>query len=118
MLPPFLFLYLGMKENKVNLQEYSEHVDVIVDAARQSFGKALVDECFTKYLPTVSLGLMMLHIQDPTKALPDMEMVLFCMAKELSTIKPKYRAKHLTKQSVINSILDEALEMTLDIGVH
>ena len=118
MCPPFYFLYLGMEGNKVDLKKYNEHVELIIETARQSFGKAVVEECYTQYLPTVGLGLMMLHVQDPKKPLPDMEMVLFCMAKELSTIKPKYRASHMSKQSVINSILDEALEMTLDIGIN
>lgn len=112
------FIYLGMEENKVNLEKYNEHVELIIQTARQSFGKALVEECYTNYLPVFGLSLMMLHIQDPKKPLPDMEMVLFCMAKELSTIKAKRRAEHLTKESVVNSILDEALEMTLDIGIN
>jgi hypothetical protein len=106
-----------MKVNNIDLKEYEAHVETIKQVARQSFGAAVVEECLNKYIPIFSLSLMMLHIQDPKKPLPDMEMVLFCMAKELSTIKPKKRAAHIVKQSIINSILDEALEMTLDIGI-
>jgi hypothetical protein len=106
-----------MEENNVDLKEYAAHVETITQVARQSFGAAVVEECLRDYIPIFSLSLIMLHIQDPKKPLPDMEMVLFCMAKELSTIKPKKRAVYIGKQAVVNSILDEALGLTLTIGI-
>ena len=120
MLPPFLFVSLGIKIiNKVmqkTLKEYDLHVQEIKKLIVDTYGATLTNYCKDNLLPAFSAGIMMLHLQDPTKPVPDMEMVLFSTVKEASKIPFAQINKHFNTQEVVFRVLDEALELTANAG--
>jgi len=101
---------------KKTLREYDLHVQKIKKLTVDTYGAALTKHCNDTLLPAFSAGIMMLHLQDPNKPLPDMEMVLLSTAKEASKIPFKKIKKHFRSQDVVNRVLDEALELTATEG--
>lgn len=99
-----------------SLAEYTKHVQQIKKMTIDTYGAALVEHCHKNILPSISYGLIMLHLQDPEKPLPDMEMVLFSVVKEASTVPLNRVNEHFNTPEVIFRVLDEALELTTNAG--
>ena len=117
------FVYLGMEEiNKdtiVDLDGYTDHILTIKKLTVDTYGQALTDYCHANIFPGIASGLMLLHLQNPEKDLPDLEMVLFCLVKEASKFtKFKKTFKHINTQKVLFDLLDEALELTKQAGFN
>lgn len=101
---------------KKTVADYGAHVESIKKLTKDTYGDELVAFCYSEILPEISRGLLLLHLMNPSKALPDMEMVMFSLAKELSKVPADKRMKHLDTPKVLFRILDEALELTQNAG--
>lgn len=98
------------------LAEYNKHVEEIKKLTVDTYGAELTDYCTSKLIPVFSTGLIMIHLQDPTRPLPDMEMVLFSVVKEASTVPLHRIVEHFNTMEIIFKVLDEALELTINAG--
>ena len=98
------------------LAEYTKHVLQIKKMTIDTYGAALTEHCHKNILPGISFGLVMLHLQEPEKPLPDMEMVLFSVVKEASTVPLSRVDEHFNTPEVVFRVLDEALELTTNAG--
>lgn len=99
-----------------SLQEYNNHVETIKKLTVDTYGEDLTNYCHANFLPSISRAIMLLHLTDPAKALPDMEMVLFSLVKEASKVPFALVDQHLLTPGVISKVMDEALELTEDAG--
>jgi hypothetical protein len=99
-----------------SLKDYNSHVETIKKLTIDTYGEELTGFCYANFLPKISQGLILLHLMNPEKALPDMEMVLFSLVKESSKVPFDLLEQHLLTTGVISKILDEALELTLNAG--
>lgn len=112
-----------MKDTNKNalaeLDAYTAHIQTIKKLTVDTYGKALTEYCHNNVLPTIAKGLMLLHLYNPGKKLPDLEMVLFCLVKEASTVSKFDKiALHISDTEVLFAILDEALELTEQAGFN
>jgi len=101
---------------KKTLEEYNLHVQDIKKLTVDTYGAHLTSYCTANLLPAFSFGIMMIHLQDPNRPLPDMEMVLFSTVKEASKVPFAQITKHFNTQEVLFRVLDEALELTTNAG--
>ena len=107
------------KEALAELDAYAAHIETIKKLTIDTYGLALTEYCHNNILPTISRGLMLLHFYNPGKKLPDLEMVLFCLVKEASTVSELSKiGAHVSESEVLFAILDEALELTEQAGFN
>ena len=120
MFPPFLFLYLGMKRNKKTLAEYNDHVQSIHKLVAETYGVTCHAMANAITIKLISPSLLMRHLLTGDEV-PDPEYVMFSVAKDLSECQItedtfEDYVSGLADPDKIDSILDEAMELTDNAG--